>query len=211
MGTKNNPGAYDCYQNAAPDEPVFTLRAKDPAAAAAIRFWMKVRYEMKKRAGEFDEREQAKQEEAERCAVAMEEWRNGGETMPKGEFSTPGPFWLDDKPGFGGAHHVLRGDGHLNVRHVVTLPGRLDEEERDELVGLLNKGTHFERLRDALEDMTARFFRCAQLGGSSFEAVEAATADARNALDACRSPETEAAEAQADAGMAAYREMKGDG
>ena len=25
----------------------------------------------------------------------------------------------------------------------------LDEAERDELVGLLNKGTHFERLRDA--------------------------------------------------------------
>ena len=31
------------------------------------------------------------------------------------------------------------------------------------------------------------------------------------ALEACRSPEAEAAEAQADAGMAAYRERKGHG
>ena len=28
MGTKNNPGKYDCYEKAGPDEPIFTLRAK---------------------------------------------------------------------------------------------------------------------------------------------------------------------------------------
>ena len=29
MGTKNNPGDYDCHAAAKPDEPVFTLRAHD--------------------------------------------------------------------------------------------------------------------------------------------------------------------------------------
>lgn len=26
MATKNNPGTFDCYGNAAPDEPLFTFR-----------------------------------------------------------------------------------------------------------------------------------------------------------------------------------------
>lgn len=29
MGTKNNPGAFDCYANAEPDEPMFVLLARD--------------------------------------------------------------------------------------------------------------------------------------------------------------------------------------
>lgn len=32
MGTKNNPGKYDCYAKAEPDEPLFTLRGKDVSA-----------------------------------------------------------------------------------------------------------------------------------------------------------------------------------
>lgn len=39
MGTKNNPGGFDCHAKARPDEPTFTLLGRDPAAAAAIRYW----------------------------------------------------------------------------------------------------------------------------------------------------------------------------
>lgn len=39
MGTKNNPGEFDCYAKAGPDEPIFTLRAKDPFAADMVELW----------------------------------------------------------------------------------------------------------------------------------------------------------------------------
>jgi hypothetical protein len=37
MGTKNT--GIKCYDNAAPDEPLFVLRASDPATPHAIRAW----------------------------------------------------------------------------------------------------------------------------------------------------------------------------
>lgn len=39
MGTKNNPGEYDCYANAEPDEPMFVLLGRDPHAHIAVRKW----------------------------------------------------------------------------------------------------------------------------------------------------------------------------
>lgn len=39
MGTKNNPGKFDCYAKADADEPIFTLRAKDPFAAPFVNMW----------------------------------------------------------------------------------------------------------------------------------------------------------------------------
>ena len=29
MGTKNNPGKFDCYEHAKPDEPMFVLLGRD--------------------------------------------------------------------------------------------------------------------------------------------------------------------------------------
>ena len=43
MGTKNDPSKYDCYAKLNPDEPYFTLRAKDPSAPYLIRIWEKLR------------------------------------------------------------------------------------------------------------------------------------------------------------------------
>lgn len=40
MGTKNNPGSFDCYAAALPDEPLFHLLGRDPAFPATVRFWM---------------------------------------------------------------------------------------------------------------------------------------------------------------------------
>lgn len=67
MGTKNNPGQYDCYAKAAPDEPLFTLRAKDPLAPMLVRLWA-LRAE---KAGAEPE----KVTEARACADAMDVWR----------------------------------------------------------------------------------------------------------------------------------------
>lgn len=39
MGTKTNPGKFDCYANAEPDEPIFILLGRDPHAHAAVRKW----------------------------------------------------------------------------------------------------------------------------------------------------------------------------
>lgn len=43
MGTKNNPGKYDCYAKAEPDEPVFVLLGRDRAAPALVWLWAVMR------------------------------------------------------------------------------------------------------------------------------------------------------------------------
>ena len=71
MGTKNNPGTFDCHGHAGADEPIFTIRAKDPVGAAAVRAWIKLR-----EAAKLDKpQEAARLMEAEMVATAMEEWR----------------------------------------------------------------------------------------------------------------------------------------
>ncbi len=49
MGTKAEPGPYDCYAKAAMDEPIFTMRSKDPSGPYFVRMWAFVRQ------GKFDE------------------------------------------------------------------------------------------------------------------------------------------------------------
>jgi len=66
MGTKNNPGKYDCYSRAEPDEPVFVLLGRDPIASLTVTLWRAIRIEL----NESDE----KIAEARDCALAMEEW-----------------------------------------------------------------------------------------------------------------------------------------
>jgi len=66
MATKNNPGAYDCYTRAEPDEPMFVLLGRDPHAGALVRLWVEIR----RKAGEDPE----KLAEALRCAEAMDAW-----------------------------------------------------------------------------------------------------------------------------------------
>lgn len=68
MGTKNNPGAFDCYDNALPDEPMFVLLGRDRDAPSLVRLWAMVR----EARGETLE----KAAEARACANAMEKWRS---------------------------------------------------------------------------------------------------------------------------------------
>ena len=83
MGTKDAPGEYDCYENAAPDEPMFVLLARDKIAPQIVRDWAAT-YELDKSiansAGNGPEtltaKQRAKYDEAMRCAEEMERWYN---------------------------------------------------------------------------------------------------------------------------------------
>lgn len=75
MGTKTNPGKFDCYANALPDEPMFVLLARDTHAPLLVEMWAAMRYHdiMFSNKPESDA---ALVTEAQRCACAMREWRN---------------------------------------------------------------------------------------------------------------------------------------
>ena len=66
MGTKNNPGRFDCYEAADPDEPMFVLLARDPLAPALVELWATLR--------EHYAGNPSKVAEARECAKAMREW-----------------------------------------------------------------------------------------------------------------------------------------
>ena len=68
MGTKNNPGKYDCYDKAGPDEPMFTLLARDKTAPVLVRIWAIMR--------RHEVGENEKSEEARKCAREMEIWKS---------------------------------------------------------------------------------------------------------------------------------------
>ena len=79
MATKNDPGEFDCYEKAGPNEPVFVLRARDPMAPGLVRDWARD-YRYAKEAmnphcdGLMTDRQVRKYQEALRCATAMEDW-----------------------------------------------------------------------------------------------------------------------------------------
>lgn len=66
MGTKNNPGRYDCYDAAHPDEPMFVLLARDPLAPILVEAWAQLRALTKP--------DREKQIEAFNCANDMRGW-----------------------------------------------------------------------------------------------------------------------------------------
>lgn len=67
MGTKNNPGKFDCYANADPDEPMFILLGRDKFGPLLVRLWALLRWLTGESA--------AKVAEARQCANAMCEFR----------------------------------------------------------------------------------------------------------------------------------------
>lgn len=108
MGTKNNPGDYDCYAKLGPDEPYFLLRAKDPAAPYLTMMWaasrqgdfagmldlvtsMSLNQEILSRVGG---EENPKIGETNHCARTMDAWRKSqggltaqGKTVMAGELT----------------------------------------------------------------------------------------------------------------------------
>ena len=74
MGTKNNPGDFDCYAAAEPDEPMFVLLARDEQAPQSVRQWAFSYRQIKVAVRQWDERAQLKYSEALDCANNMETW-----------------------------------------------------------------------------------------------------------------------------------------
>jgi hypothetical protein len=63
MGTKNNPGQFDCYEHAEPDEPMFVLLGRDKHAPTLVWLWATLR--------ELDGEDMAKVKEARDCVFEM--------------------------------------------------------------------------------------------------------------------------------------------
>lgn len=74
MGSKNEPGNFDCYSNALPDEPMFILLARDPHAPDLVDGWADYRYIdiVAKRRPASD---MGMVNEARECANKMRQWR----------------------------------------------------------------------------------------------------------------------------------------
>lgn len=76
MGTKKDPGKYDCHAKAKDDEPMFTLLARDPSAPVLLRVWALLRQRS-------NPEEEEKIQEALRCADAMTAWHAQHGTRPR--------------------------------------------------------------------------------------------------------------------------------
>jgi hypothetical protein len=74
VGTKQNPGAFDCYANALPDEPMFVLLARDPSAPDLVRQGAVYRG-LATEQGQRPASDEEVAREALVCALAMEDWR----------------------------------------------------------------------------------------------------------------------------------------
>lgn len=73
MGTKNNPGSFDCYVAARPDEPMFVLLGRDPCASWVVTLWVKLRLAL--------DPDDPKVDEARNCAKELERYaREMGKT-----------------------------------------------------------------------------------------------------------------------------------
>lgn len=74
MGSKNEPGKYDCYANAESDEPMFILLARDVAAPETVEAWANARVCLIQ-AGDKPQSDIAIVKEARECADKMRAWR----------------------------------------------------------------------------------------------------------------------------------------
>lgn len=89
MGTKLEPGKFDCYANAEPDEPMFVLLGRDALAPSLVNIWAMIRAGSRKEAKlAFNELivgpqasvyvlnpQPEKAQEAVDCAISMMLWR----------------------------------------------------------------------------------------------------------------------------------------
>jgi len=75
MATRNNPGTFDCYNAAGPDEPMFILLARDRQAPALIEKWARDRLAEIEQ-GTRPTADISQCLEALDCAQAMRLWRS---------------------------------------------------------------------------------------------------------------------------------------
>ena len=68
QGTKNNPGKFDCYAKAHPDEPMFVLLGRDRHAPTLVWLWAVLR--------ELDQEPAEVVAEARNCLISMLAWQH---------------------------------------------------------------------------------------------------------------------------------------
>lgn len=130
MATKNNPGNYDCYESAAPDEPMFVLLGRDRHGAAVVRHWIALRE------AEGDTIP-SKIDEAKTCADAME--RFADERMARQALVDLGWQWEDFE------RHVKRCSDTC-LRRVLELLAQDSGDERMEMLSRAAEKLIVERL-----------------------------------------------------------------
>ena len=96
MGTKENPGEYDCYSKAKPDEPMFVLLARDPLSPSLVRLWARMRHllAIANPAKMSNYNEDLKQGAAYRCADQMEAWRSKNRSRVVNPYPTVIKRWI---------------------------------------------------------------------------------------------------------------------
>lgn len=114
----SNP--QSCLNKAAPDEPVFVLRANDPSAPAIVREWAAIyRAQKVKELGGYLNREQFdKNKEALETAVRMEQWRDSRRFIPL----SPPVKWVSVCERYWTTREIIDRDGIVIV--IPTLPSR---------------------------------------------------------------------------------------
>lgn len=87
--TKADPGPFDAFDKARPDEPIFVLLGRDPSAPATVTEWCRLR--RNRALKEFDHSSDALAAELRQCAEAeaialgMGDYRAGLEAVAEGE------------------------------------------------------------------------------------------------------------------------------
>lgn len=103
MATKNNPGKFDCYANAEPDEPMFILLGRDKHAPTLVWLWATLR--------ELDGEDAAKVADARACAAHMLHWQreHDRKAVGLGQATLAGVFELIRTANYG-----AKADGSAN-------------------------------------------------------------------------------------------------
>lgn len=79
VSTKDEPGDYDAYETAKPDEPIFTVQGGDPLGPLTVMFWCWKARQLARRQDDDKARQRMlrKAGAAEEVAWAMKEYQSG--------------------------------------------------------------------------------------------------------------------------------------
>lgn len=174
MGSKNQPGDFDCYANALPNEPMFILLARDKTAAVLVDDWAAER-RCRIAAGECPQSDMAMVKEAMQCAENMRTWRNANDgkwRLPQSSPPTAPKVAITDEM-VTGAHIwktlAIGAGAHLEAleRHCAVKSGKIGAAHAREGVELREAGRrHIALIRAALATPPAREANVATTAGT---------------------------------------------
>lgn len=137
MTTKNNPGPFDCYAKADPDEPMFVLLGRDPVAAEVVEEWLVKRMTFhKERTPAMVRAEAAQEVQAYECAAAMRAWATklGKTPLPGIPWASRVAEWVDIDARMKGPDNAALSPGETRVVVKQGEPCTLYKAEVDDVV-----------------------------------------------------------------------------